>query len=182
VTVAIAALLPWPLGAQQPAPRPERTRGLVGGAGHSWRFGIPGWGKTTSDLTFVAFHPRLGWFVTERLELFGEATVLAYVDPGAIALGVGLPAGRYYFGGSAPAGPYATGGVGLLWTSLTVPEIDRVFNFQIFYGIGLRRSPPRGPTWIVELRNHHISNAGTAGMNLGVNALQLLGGVEWVLR
>ena len=34
----------------------------------------------------------------------------------------------------------------------------------------------------MELRNHHISNAGTAGENLGLNAITLMAGVQWVLR
>lgn len=29
---------------------------------------------------------------------------------------------------------------------------------------------------------HHISNAGTAGENLGISAATVLAGVEWVLR
>ncbi len=41
---------------------------------------------------------------------------------------------------------------------------------------------PRGPGWIVEFRNHHISNAGAAGENLGVNAAAIVTGVQWVLR
>ena len=56
--------------------------------------------------------------------------------------------------------PYGTLGAGLLWTSLDVTEIDRVFNFQIFYGAGLRQVKRRGPGLMIELRNHYISNAG----------------------
>jgi hypothetical protein len=63
-----------------------------------------------------------------------------------------------------------------------VPEIDRVFNFTIVYGLGIRTVPRRGPGLIVELRNHHISNAGTAGENLGLNAAVVVAGVQWVLR
>ena len=48
------------------------TRGLVGGWGHSW---TPGYGKTKSDVQFVAFHPQLGRFVTNHLELYGEGTL-----------------------------------------------------------------------------------------------------------
>jgi hypothetical protein len=49
---------------------------------------------------------------------------------------------------------------GVAWTSLDVPEVDRVFNF----------------------RNHHISNAGTRGENLGITAGMLIVGVHRVLR
>ena len=73
-------------------------------------------------------------------------------------------------------------GGGILWTSLDTREIDRRFNFQILYGLGVRLLPRRGPGWIIEVRNHHISNAGTAGENLGINAATVMAGVQWVLR
>ncbi len=161
----------------------SRTRGLVGGWGHSWRAGVPGFGKTRSEITFVAFHPQLGWFVSDHLELYGEATLFVYNRPHAgVSAGLGGLAGRYHLSNHGNWIPYVSLGTGLLWTSLTVPEIDRVFNFQIFYGVGLRRVGARNPGWIFEFRNHHISNAGTAGRNLGVNAATVLAGVEWILR
>jgi hypothetical protein len=63
-----------------------------------------------------------------------------------------------------------------------VIEVDRTFNFQHFVGIGWRQNKVRGPRLTFELRNHHISNAGTAGDNLGVNAIVGLAGVEWILK
>ena len=36
-------------------------------------------------------------------------------------------------------------GGGLLWTSLDTREIDRRFNFQILYGVGVRLLPRRRP-------------------------------------
>lgn len=160
--------------------RDNRTRGLLGGWAHSWR---PVFGKTRTDISFVAFHPRMGWFLTDRIELFGEGTLFVYDRPGtAVAAGIGGIAGRYYFRTDGRFVPFVSGGAGLLWTSLDVPEIDRIFNFQLFIGAGLRQARDRGPRLVVEFRNHHISNAGTAGMNLGINAATLLAGAEWVLR
>ena len=125
----------------------------------------------------------MGWFVTDRIELFGEGTLFVYDRPqAAVAAGLGGLAGRYYFKTSGRGLPYAYGGAGLLWTSLDVPEIDRIFNFQLFMGVGWRQNRPAGPCLAVEFRNHHISNAGTAGENRGINAATLLAGVEWVLR
>ncbi len=156
------------------------TRGLAGGWGHSW---TPGYGKTESDVQFVAFHPQLGHFVSDHLEIYGEGTLLLYSEP-SVAIGGGLAGlgGRYHFWNDRGWTPYLTGMAGLLWTNLDIPEIDRVFNFQLIYGLGFRVVPPRGPGLIVELRNHHISNAGTAGENLGVNAATIIAGVQWVLR
>jgi hypothetical protein len=156
------------------------TRGVAGGWGHSW---TPGYGKTKSDVVFSAFHPQLGRFVTDHLELYGEGTLFFYSQPSvAISGGVAGLGGRYHLWNDRPWTPYVVGIAGLLWTNLDIPELDRVFNFQLIYGLGLRLVQPRGPGWIFELRTHHISNAGTAGRNLGVNAATILAGVQWVLR
>jgi lipid A 3-O-deacylase len=158
----------------------DRTRGLIGGVGLGYK---PPWAPTESDVAFAAFHPRLGWFVHDRIELFGEATLFVYSEPKLdVSAGAGMLAGRYYLRTSGRWIPYIYGGVGLLWTSLDVIEIDRTYNFQHFVGIGWRQNRPSGPRLVVELRNHHISNAGTAGDNLGVNAVVALAGVEWILK
>ena len=60
----------------------------MGGWGHSW---TPGYGKTKSDVQFVAFHPQLGRFVTNHLELYGEGTLFLYSQP---ETAVGGGAGR----------------------------------------------------------------------------------------
>jgi hypothetical protein len=125
----------------------------------------------------------MGWFVTDRLELYGEATLFVYDRPEvAIAAGLGGMSGRYYLSTSGRGTPYILAGSGLLWTSLDVLEIDRIFNFQLFVGVGWRQTRARGPRLVLEFRNHHISNAGTAGENLGINAATVLAGFEWVLR
>ena len=156
------------------------TRGLVGGWGHSW---TPGYGKTKSDVQFVAFHPQLGRFVTNHLELYGEGTLFLYSQPEtAVGGGAAAIGGRYHVWNDRGWTPYVVAISGLIWTNLSIPELDRVFNFQLIYGVGIRVAPSRGPGLIVEFRSHHISNAGTAGENLGVNAATVLTGVQWVLR
>ena len=158
----------------------SRTRGLAWGWGHSWS---PFFGKTRSDIAFVAFHPQMGWFLTDNVELYGEGTLFVYHQPaGEVTAGLGGFAGRAYFWNDRALCPYIVAGVGLLWTSLDVREIDRVFNFQHFGGLGVRWAPLRGPGFTIELRNHHISNAGTAGENLGINAGTIVAGVQWILR
>ena len=182
--VLLLSLTPVVIAAQQPRLAAGYwTRGLVAGWGHAWKHGLPGYGKTESDVRFAAFHPQLGRFVTDHLELYGEGTLLLYGKPAAaVSGGLAGVGGRYHVRPDRGWTPYVVGIAGLLWTSLDVPEIDRVFNFQIAYGLGVRVVPPRGPGLIVELRNHHISNAGTAGENRGVNAATVIAGVQWVLR
>ena len=180
LATAIVLTAPGNADAQErPFSKGSRTRGLIGGWGHSWR---PIFGQTYSDIEFAAFHPRMGWFLMDRLEMYGEATLFLYHNPeAAVAAGLGGLSGRYYLKDSGRWIPYVHGGSGLLWTSLDVPEIDRIFNFQLFFGIGWRQNRPSGPRLVIELRNHHISNAGTAGENRGINAAMLLTGIEWVL-
>ena len=159
------------------------TRGLAAGWGSAWKHGVPGYGKTGSDVDFAAFHPQLGRFVTGHLELYGEGTLLLYRRPApAVSGGLAGLGGRYHVWRDRSWTPYVVGIAGLLWTSLDLPEIDRVFNFQLVYGLGIRQVTRRGPGLIVEIRNHHISNAGTAGENLGLNAATVIAGVQWVLR
>ena len=43
--------------------------------------------------------------------------------------------------------------------------------------MGVKRITRRGPGLMLEFRNHHISNAGTRGENLGVNAAMVVAGV-----
>jgi hypothetical protein len=165
-----------------PVDRGVRTRALAAGWGTAWRFGVPGYGKTRSDATFVAFHPSLGWFVLDRLEFVGEATLFVYDRSGpAVTAGLAGLGGRYHVRDHGRLLPFVSGGAGFLWTSLDVPEIDRIFNGQIYYGAGVRLRPGR-QAWRVEVRNHHISNAGTSGRNLGLNAFVVLAGAEWFLR
>ena len=183
VFVALVIAVTVPLAADDQTERGVRARSLSGGWGTAWKYAIPGYGKTTSDVEFVAFHPALGWFVGDRLELFGEATLLVYYEPTAeISSGLVGLGGRYHFGSAGRVLPYVSLGLGLVWTTLDVVEIDRVFNGQLFYGAGVRLRGERNPGAIIELRNHHISNAGTKGANIGLNALSVVVGVEWLLR
>jgi len=183
--IALALVL-WtaPAFAQErPVERGVRTRALAGGWGTAWKFGIPGYGKTETDVRLFAFHPALGWFVLKRAELVGEATLFVYHHPVRdVSAGLAGLGGRYHFRERGRVLPFVSGGAGFLWTSLDVREIDRVFNGQLYYGAGIRIRPDRNPGWRIEVRNHHISNAGTSGENLGLNAFAVLGGIEWFLR
>ena len=182
--ILLIALTPAATAAQQKRLASGNwTRGLTGGWGHSWTHGVPGYGKTESDVQFVAFHPQLGRFVTDHLELYGEGTLLLYVRPSVdVSGGLAGLGGRYHIWTDRGWTPYVVAAAGLIWTSLDIPELDRTFNFQLLYGLGLRMVPQRGPGWMVEFRNHHISNAGTAGENLGLNAATVVAGVQWILR
>jgi hypothetical protein len=112
----------------------------------------------------------------------GYRTRTHYRPRTAILGGVVGIGGRHYFLRDRPWTPYYTLAGGMAWTSLEVPEVDRIWNFQVVWGAGIKRIPRRGPGLSLEFRNHHISNAGTRGENLGVNAAMMVVGVHWVLR
>lgn len=163
--------------------RGYRTRALSGSVGQSWPFGWNDASLATSDLEFVGFHPQLGWFQTSRIELYGEATLHAYWEPEpAIFAGVMGIGARYHFFDNRSWTPYALLSAGFGWTSLDIVEIDRIFNFQVSWGAGVRQIRRKGPGLLVEFRNHHISNAGTRGENIGINSATLVVGVHWILR
>ena len=191
LAVSLPLLLPAAVRAQQadapaePAPlaRGYGTRALAGGWGHSWLHGWPGHGKAISDIQYVGFYPQMGWFVTNWLELYGEGTAHVYFRPHTAVLGgvVGI-GGRHYFLRDRHWVPYYFLSSGMVWTSLDAPELDRIWNFQVVWGVGVKRIVRRGPALMLEFRNHHISNAGTRGENLGVNAATVVVGAHWVLR
>jgi Lipid A 3-O-deacylase (PagL) len=170
--------------AEDPKPfdRTSRTRGLLAGWAHSWR-PLALIGETDSDIGLVVFQPRMGWFVSERMELYGEGTFFLYHEPEAAAtIGLAPLAVRYHFRRSGRVIPYLALGAGFVWTSLDVPEIDRVFNLQVFGGAGVRFVREKGPGLIIELRMNHISNANTVRPNRGVDVTGVVVGVEWILR
>ena len=191
LAVTLFLLAPQTAAAQQadstadPAPlaRGYRTRALAAGWGHSWLYGWPGYRKAITDIEYVGFYPQMGWFVTNWLELYGEGTAHVYYRPETAVLGgvVGI-GGRHYFLRDRRWTPYYFLAGGMVWTSLEAPELDRLWNFQVVWGVGAKRITRRGPGLMLEFRNHHISNAGTRGENLGVNAAMVVVGAHWVLR
>ncbi len=155
-TMGLAVSLPLLLALQataqqvdataEPAPlaRGYRTRTLAGGWGHSWLHGWPGYGKAVSDIQYFGFYPQMGWFVTNWLELYGEGTVHLYYRPDVSILGgiVGF-GGRHYFLRDRPWTPYYTLAGGMAWTSLEVPEVDRILEFP--GGVGRRYQADHSP-------------------------------------
>jgi hypothetical protein len=166
----------------KPFDQNSRTRGLAAGWAHSWR-PLALIGETESDVALVVFNPRIGWFVSDRLELNGEGTLFLYHEPdAAITAGVVALGGRYHFRTSGKVIPYLALGTGFLWTSLNVPEINRIFNLQVHGGAGVRFLREKGPGLSVELRFHHLSNANTVRPNRGLDVTGVLVGLEWILR
>jgi hypothetical protein len=167
---------------KRPFDEHSRTRGLSAGWAHSWR-PLTIIGETDSDIGLVVIQPRMGWFVSDRLEIFGEGTFFLYHEPDvAVTVGLAPLAGRYHLRTSGRVIPFLSLGFGFVWTSLDVPEIDRVFNLQVFGGGGVRLLRDKGPGLVIELRWNHLSNANTVRPNRGVDVTGVLVGLEWILR
>jgi hypothetical protein len=71
--------------------------------------------------------------------------------------------------------PYISLGGGLSYTNLNqLEEVDRNVNFLLQLGFGVRWPARERHYWLIEGRLHHISNAGSAGKNLGINSAMLV--------
>lgn len=79
----------------------------------------------------------------------------------------------YYPGLSAgKTRPYLEGGIGIIYTDYKVEGQGLRFNFNPLLGVGVEFGPD--PALFLELRVHHISNAGLDDENRGVNSLQFM--------
>lgn len=90
--------------------------------------------------------------------------------------GVILSAGflaLYYLDSLAGPGlrPYVEGGVGGIFTQWRVEGQGSKINFNPQIGVGTEFSLGPGPAFLAALRLHHISNAGLADDNRGVNSV-----------
>jgi len=71
--------------------------------------------------------------------------------------------------------PYLEGGIGVVYTDFQVEGQGSRFNFNPQIGIGTEFKVDAGPPFFTALRLSHISNAGLADENRGVNS------VVWML-
>ena len=67
--------------------------------------------------------------------------------------------------------PYIEGGVGGIYTQWRVEGQGSKVNFNPQIGVGTEFSLGSGPPFLAALRLHHISNAGLAADNRGVNSV-----------
>ena len=79
----------------------------------------------------------------------------------------------YYLDSLAGRGlrPYIEGGVGGIFTQWRVEGQGSKVNFNPQIGVGTEFSLGSGPPFLAALRLHHISNAGLADDNRGVNSV-----------
>lgn len=146
------------------------------GGGHS----VPGGTKDTGVWNLGV---RYGWiltaphgpgFLSGRFEYAVDA-VPAFVvfQPGNTAYGAGLnPLGlKWIFAARGNAQPYLELSGGTLFTNHDVPSGTSRINFTSGAALGVHFL--RQHAWSLELRYMHISNAGLATSNRGINTVQV---------
>lgn len=153
---------------------------LLAGYGQSF----PGWGLTEErvhsfDLVLRYSHLTIddigsGW-LAGRHDTFVELPLHFVTGPDTSAMvGVNLLA-AYTFTAHSIWQPYVFGGGGILYSFADIPGMGADWNGNYQFAGGLRRvlDDPMHAL-IVEVRYHHISNAGTKDPNEPLNSIKLL--------
>jgi len=144
-----------------------------------------------TDVSFVNLLPRISilpwapfgsrWW-KGALELGVEGWLQYYTEP-ARATAFGLKAAsRYHFIGLGRLVPYVELLAGVGATSLNVKEIDSNVTFVLEAGAGLAYMITERIAVSAGYRFYHVSNAGIAQPNAGVNAHEAVAGVSWSWR
>jgi lipid A 3-O-deacylase len=149
-----------------------------------WTGGGHGLNGSTSDTGVWNLGVRYGWVLTDpvgagplrgRFEYAVDVVPVFLLTQGTgTAYGFGLNpfALKWNFVGHHGVTPYAELGGGTLFSNTQVPPGTSRVNFTTSGAVGLHF--PRGKyNWSAELRFMHISNAGLASPNPGINTLQV---------
>ena len=153
------------------------------------RYGMAAvWGRTFDPVNNIYFTQLSGFIMwdydkvwhhwaPDPLRFKVEATAGLTVSPQTRAMvSVGMMALYYLdFVSSERLVPYLEGGIGVVYTDFQVEGQGSRFNFNPQIGIGMEFKVDSGPPFFTALRLSHISNAGLADENRGVNS------VVWML-
>jgi lipid A 3-O-deacylase len=149
-------------------------------------------GSTSSDGVFNA-GVRFGWILTKahgpgflrgKFEYAADAVpVFMVFQPANTAYGAGFNPVvlKWNFETDSRIVPYVELAGGVLFTNVTVPTGTSQTNFTSGAAIGMHILGEK-VAWNVDLRYMHISNAGLATPNPGINTIQVRVGVGWFFR
>jgi hypothetical protein len=145
---------------------------FAAGYGGSVRLG-PG----RTRLSLISLNPQWSRPLGRRFEYVLEGNLTRAWDPDGVFGGL-FPIGIRFHGGGSIA-PHASLGAGFGWTDLAgIEELDRRFNFALQGGLGVTWGRD-GRRRLLEARLTHLSNANTAGRNLGLNSVVVVVGFGW---
>jgi hypothetical protein len=151
------------------------------GGGHSVAGGRGNTGAFNAGLRYgwILTGPHLPSFLRGRFEYAVDAVpVFLVFQPANTAYGVGFdPLGlKWNFVRRGRLSPYLELTGGTLFTNQSVPTYTNTVNFMDQAALGTHILGAKY-NWSVELRYMHISNAGLANLNPGVNTVQVRLGV-----
>jgi lipid A 3-O-deacylase len=171
-------LINAPIGRAQSAPEyGSRELEVWSGGG----YGVKGVAKDTGVWNVGL---RYGWVLTDahgpgplrgRFEYAIDAVPVFWLwQPEGLAYGAGLNpfALKWIFDSKQKAVPYVELGGGTLFTNVKVPAGTSHANFTDSAAIGVHFLGAKW-TWTAEVRYMHISNAGIASPNPGINTMQV---------
>jgi len=162
----------------------EDTWALLGGYGQS----IPDWGRTTERVETLDLVPRYshltidnlgsGWFKGFHSTLI-ELPVHVVTSPDVSAMvGLNLLA-CYTFTASDQWRPYIFGGGGPVYSFADIPGMGAKWNGNYQFALGLEHPLAPSQSLLLEIRYHHISNAGTEEPNDPLNSIKFLMGLTF---
>ncbi len=162
----------------------QDTWALIGGYGQSF----PGWGRTTERVQTIDLIPRYnhmtidamgsGWFKGFHSTLI-ELPVHFVTSPDVSAMvGVNFLA-CYTFTANEHWHPYIFGGGGPVYSFADIPGMGASWNGNYQFALGLEHLYTPTQSLLIEVRYHHISNAGTEDPNDPLNSIKLLIGVTF---
>lgn len=154
---------------------------LLGGYGQS----LPGWGETTERVQTIDLVPRYrhlavdglgaGWFRGAHSVLV-EMPVHLVTSPDLSAMvGINFLA-CYTFTADQVWQPYLLGGGGPVYSFADIPGMGARWNGNYQFALGVEHPFNPSQSLLLEVRYHHISNAGTEEPNDPLNSVKLLVG------
>ncbi len=160
------------------------TKALLGGYGQS----LPGWGRTTERVQTIDFVPRYshmtinglgsGWYQGYHSTLIELPVHLVTSPDVASMIGVNFLA-CYTFTANEQWRPYIFGGGGPVYSFADVPGMGAKWNGNYQFALGMEHPYTSTQSLLLEVRYHHISNAGTAEPNVPLNSIKLLVGLTF---
>jgi lipid A 3-O-deacylase len=117
------------------------------------------------SLRFVPGPPGPGTLVRERETVYGA--------------GMNPLITKWNFSGTRKYKPYVELGGGMLITVADVPQFTYKFNFTPQFVVGTHYLTSRNRSISFDVKYLHVSNAGLAALNPGINTVQFTMGYHW---
>jgi hypothetical protein len=144
---------------------------FIGGFGFSHQFFVK-----TDAVFLMSFVERFNYPLTKKIEFAPEIMQL-FSAPPKRGVGVGAaPLLKFRLYTFRDLDSFFTVGAGVLVIGLKIPQLDSRLNFAPQAGLGIKKRFGPRATLSFEYRYLHVSNANSAGRNIGLNSSLLLFG------